>query len=157
MQQDKLDKLGSKITEVNKEENIKDLEASTPSEPVDTGAGPEAGLAEEQCAECGTFGKYAESRGYSSPESFMECDSEEQANVVSDYVTASGEGMNDGDEKTISLIIKLSPEILDKLKGDYGHDDYAEKIQPQVDSMNEASEEDIKLQLKEAWGDVWQE
>lgn len=115
-------------------------------------AEPEAGIEEEQCAECGGFGKYAESRGYSSPEAFMECGGEEQANVVNGYVGANEEGMNDGDEKTISLIIKLAPEVLDKLKSDYGRDDYAEKMQPQVDSMNESSEEDIMTQLKEGWG-----
>ena len=113
---------------------------------------PEAGIEEDQCAECGGFGKYAESRGYSSPEAFTECDSEEQANVVNGYVGASEEGLNDGDEKTISLVIKLAPEVLDKLKSDYGRDDYAEKMQPQVDSMNESSEEDAMIQLKEAWG-----
>ena len=115
-------------------------------------AEPEAGIEEDQCAECGGFGKYAESRGYSSPEAFMECDGEEQANVVNGYVGASEEGLNDGDEKTISLVIKLAPEVLDKLKSDYGRDDYAEKMQPQVDSMNESSEEDAMIQLKEAWG-----
>jgi len=113
---------------------------------------PETGIEEDQCAECGGFGKYAESRGYSNPEAFMECGGEEQANVVNGYVGASEEGMNDGDEKTISLVIKLAPEVLDKLKSDYGRDDYAEKMQPQVDSMNESNEEDIMTQLKEAWG-----
>ena len=115
------------------------------------GVNPEGGIEEEQCAECGGFGKYAESRGYGSPEKFMECDSEEQANVVNGYVGAQEDGMNDGDEKTISLIIKLSPEVLDKLKSDYGRDDYAEKMQPQVDTMNE-SEEDTMAQLNELWG-----
>ena len=116
------------------------------------GLNPEGGIEEDQCAECGGFGKYAESRGYDSPEKFMECDSEEQANVVNGYVGAQEDGMNDGDEKTISLVIKLSPDILDKLKTDYGRDDYAEKMQPQVDSMNESSEEDTMAQLNEFWG-----
>ena len=137
------------ILKVVGDDEVEDLGNSVEQdEPV---AEPESGIEEEQCAECGGFGKYAESRGYSSPEAFMECGSEEQANVVNGYVGASEEGMNDGDEKTISLVIKLAPEVLDKLKSDYGRDDYAEKLQPQVDSMNE-SEEDAMLQLKEAWG-----
>lgn len=152
MEQNDLDELGKKITEVNKESNVEDLEASTPSEPVTA----QGDVEEAQCSECGSFGMYAESRGYGSPEAFMECDSEEQANVVADYVTAHNDGMNDGDEKTISLIIKLSPEVLDKLKNDYGHEDYTNKIQPSIDSMNEASEEDTMLQLKEGWNDFKQ-
>jgi hypothetical protein len=116
------------------------------------GLNPEGGIEEDQCAECGGFGKYAESRGYDSPEKFMECDSEEQANVVNGYVGAQEDGMNDGDEKTISLVIKLSPDILDKLKTDYGRDDYAEKMQPQVDSMNESTIDDSMAQLNELWG-----
>ena len=138
------------ILKVVGDDEVEDLAQS-----VDQGepkAEPEAGIEEDQCAECGGFGKYAESRGYSSPEAFMECGSEEQANVVNGYVGAGEEGMNDGDEKTISLIIKLAPEVLDKLKSDYGRDDYAEKMQPQVDSMNESSEEDAMTQLKESWG-----
>jgi hypothetical protein len=115
------------------------------------GVNPETGIEEDQCAECGGFGKYAESRGYDSPEKFMECNAEEQANVVNGYVGAQEDGMNDGDEKTISLVIKLSPEVLDKLKTDYGRDDYAEKMQPQIDTMNE-SEEDTMAQLNELWG-----
>jgi hypothetical protein len=155
MPQEELDDLGDKIIKVNTEANIKDLEANTPNEPI--AGGEEAGIEEEQeqCAECGKFSKYAESRGYDSPEKFMECDDEEKTNVVNDYITAGDEGMNDGDEKTISLIIKLSPDMLAKLKDDYGQEEYAEKIQPQVDSMNE-SDEDAMMQLKEAWGDVWQ-
>jgi hypothetical protein len=131
-------------------EEIADLGNSVEQDKPE-GVNPEGGIEEEQCAECGGFGKYAESRGYDSPEKFMECDSEEQANVVNGYVGAQEDGMNDGDEKTISLVIKLSPEILDKLKSDYGRDDYAEKMQPQVDSMNE-SEEDTMAQLNEFWG-----
>jgi hypothetical protein len=131
-------------------EEIEDLGNSVEQDNPE-GVNPEAGIEEDQCAECGGFGKYAESRGYDSPEKFMECDSEEQANVVNGYVGAQEDGMNDGDEKTISLIIKLSPEVLDKLKSDYGRDDYAEKMQPQVDTMNE-SEEDTMAQLNELWG-----
>jgi len=135
--------MADKILKVVPDEDVEELGANVSQNDE---------IEEEQCSECGGFGKYAESRGYGTPESFMECDSEEQANVVNGYVSAHEEGMNDGDEKTISLIIKLSPDVLDKLKGDYGHEEYAEKIQPQVDSMNEATEEDSMAQLNELWG-----
>lgn len=138
------------IIKVVGDDEVEDLAQSVPQDEPE--AGPETGIEEEQCAECGSFGKYAESRGYSSPEAFMECGSEEQANVVNGYVGAGEEGMNDGDEKTISLIIKLAPEVLDKLKSDYGREDYAEKMQPQVDTLSESTEEDTMAQLKEAWG-----
>jgi hypothetical protein len=136
--------MADKILKVVPDEDVENLSANVSQDNEE--------IEEEQCSECGGFGKYAESRGYNTPESFMESDSEEQANVVNGYVSAHEEGMNDGDEKTISLIIKLSPDVLDKLKGDYGHEEYAEKIQPQVDSMNEATEEDSMAQLNELWG-----
>ena len=138
------------ILKVVGDDEVEDLGNSV--EQDEPKADPEFGIEEDQCAECGGFGKYAESRGYSSPEAFMECGGEEQANVVNGYVGANEEGLNDGDEKTISLVIKLSPEILDKLKSDYGRDEYAEKMQPQVDSMNESTTDDVMTQLKEAWG-----
>jgi len=110
----------------------------------------QASMGEGECSECGGFGKYAESRGYGSPEAFMECDSEEQANVISGYANAHNDGMNDGDLKTIAII--LTPEIIEKLKGDYGHDEYAEKVAPYTDSMNETSDEDKMTELNELWG-----
>jgi hypothetical protein len=113
---------------------------------------PEAGIEEEEevCAECGSFGMYAESRGYGSPEAFMECDDEEKANVVGGYASAHNDGMNDGDFKTVAIVI--TPEILQKLKGDYGHDEYAEKLTPYTQEMNESSDEDKMAQLREGWG-----
>ena len=111
---------------------------------------PEDGIQEEVCAECGGFGKYAESRGYGSPEAFMECDDEEKANVVGGYASAHNDGMNDGDFKTVAIVI--TPEILQKLKGDYGHDEYAEKLTPYTQEMNESSDEDKMAQLREGWG-----
>jgi len=104
---------------------------------------------EEECSECGGFGKYAESRGYDSPEAFMECDDEEKSNIISGYANAHNDGMNDGDLKTVSIVI--TPEIIEKLKGDYGHDEYAEKLTPYTDSMNETSDEDKMAELNELW------
>src|ERR1035437_5215237 len=139
------------ILKVVGDDEIEDLGNSVEQDKPEN-VNPEGGIKEKQWAECGGFGKYAESRGYDSPEKFMECDSEEQANVVNGYVGAQEDGMNDGDEKTISLVIKLSPDVLDKLKTDYGRDDYAEKMQPQVDSMNESTIDDSMAQLNELWG-----
>ena len=149
--------MANKILKVVGQEEIADLGDSIPQEkPEDTDLGPESGLKpeggieEEQCAECGGFGKYAESRGYASPEAFMECDDEEKANVISGYANAHGEGQNDGDFKTIAILI--TPEILEKLKGDYGHEDFAGEVEPLANEMNESSDEDKMIQLKEFWG-----
>jgi hypothetical protein len=150
--------MANKILKVVGQEEIEDLGNSVPQDkPEGSDLGPEAGLGkkeegvdEEECAECGGFGKYAESRGYGSPESFMECDDEEKANVISGYANANGEGLNDGDFKTIAIVI--TPEILEKLRGDYGHDDFANQVEPMVNGMNETSEEDKMAQLNELWG-----
>jgi hypothetical protein len=139
--------MANKLLKVVGPEEIEDLGDAVPQ---DKPEGLDAEIEEDQCAECGGFGKYAESRGYDSPEKFKECDDEEQANVISGYANAHGEGQNDGDFKTIAILI--TPEILEKLKGDYGHEDYAEKLTPYTDSLNETSEEDKLAQLNELWG-----
>ena len=140
--------MANNILKVVDQEEIEDLGDSIPQGEPEGGA-PEGGIEEEQCAECGGFGKYAESRGYGSPESFMECDDEEKANVVGGYASAHNDGMNDGDFKTVAIVI--TPEILQKLKGDYGHDEYAEKLTPYTQEMNESSDEDKMAELNELW------
>ena len=139
--------LAAKILEVTKDKNIDDLEANTPAEPV-TG-GDEEPVAEEQCAECGGFAKYAESKGYTA-ESIQECGEEEMTNLVSGYANAHNDGQNDGDFKAVALFI--TPEIIEKLKGDYGHDDYAEKITPYANEMNECGLEEKQAQINELFG-----
>ena len=143
--------LAKKILEVTKDQNIDDLEQTMPSEPV-TADGGVGGVEEEQepCAECGSLPEYAKSRGYDTAQSFMECDDEEKANVISGYANAHNDGMNDGDFKTVAIVI--TPEILEKLKGDYGHDEYANKVEPFANEMNESSDEDKMAQLNELWG-----
>jgi hypothetical protein len=125
-----------------------DLEATMPDEePAD------AEVAEAKCSECGTFAQYAESRGYGSAESLMECGEEEVGNLVSGYANAHGDGQNDGDLEGVALVVKIvNPEILNQLRGDYGHEEYADKLQPHVDGMNESSEEDNIAQLNELFG-----
>jgi len=112
-------------------------------------------VAEGQCAECGSFAQYAESRGYGSAEALMECGEEELGNVVSGYANAHGEGMNDGDMENVALVLKLiNPEILNQLKGDYGHEEYANQLEPIVTGMNECSQEEGVVKLNELFGGV---
>jgi hypothetical protein len=108
---------------------------------------------ENDCEECGSFGRYAESMGYDSPQSLMEADEDEVTNVIGGYATANAEGNNDGDFETVGLLLKLfNPDIIDKLKNDYGHEEYANNLQPHVDQMNEASDEESMEKLNELWG-----
>ena len=138
--------LADLILKVVPDKDIEDVAASVPQDSEE-----ETGIAAEgQCAECGGFGSYAESRGYDNPESFMECDDEEKASVLSGYANAHGEGQNDGDFKMVALLV--TPEIIEKLKGDYGHDEYAEKLTPYTNELSEASEEDKLAQINELWG-----
>jgi len=137
--------MADKITKVVPDEDIEGL-----GQNVEDTAGNEE-MAEGQCSECGGFAKYAESRGYSK-ESLMECGEEEMGNLVSGYANAYGEGENDGDHKTVALFIKLMPQVLDILKNEYGHDDYANELEPEVNSMDESTEEDIHAKIDEAWG-----
>jgi len=152
MEVDMLEALANKILEVNKEKNIEDLESTMPEEePVDVNAE----VAEGQCAECGSFAQYAESRGYDSAESLMECGEEEVGNLVSGYANAHNDGMNDGDMDNVALVIKVvNPEILNQLKNDYGHEEYADQISPIVTGMNESSDEENMAKLNELFGNL---
>jgi len=106
---------------------------------------------EEECSECGGFARYAESRGYT-PESLMECGEEEMGNLIGGYATAHSEGQNDGDKEVVSLFIKLMPQVLDILRNEYGHEEYADELEPEVNSMDESTEEDVKTQISELFG-----
>jgi len=117
--------------------------------------GEETAIGESQCAECGGFAQFAESRGYNSAEALMECGEEEVSSLVSGYANAHNDGMNDGDMENVALVIKVvNPEILNQLKGDYGHEEYAEKLSPIVTGMNESSDEDNIAKLNELFGGV---
>lgn len=144
------EELAAKILEVTKDKNIKDLENTMPSEPV---TGDEEGIEEEQCSECGSFARYAESRGYGSAEALMECGEEEVGNLISGYANAHNDGMNDGDLENVALVIKvINPEMLNSLKGDYGHEEYADKLTPMVQGMNESTAEENVAKLNELFG-----
>lgn len=145
--------MANKILKVVGHDEIEDLGDTVPqNKPEGTDLGPEAGLGEEKevCAECGGLPEYAKSRGYDTAQSFMECDDEEKANVISGYANAHNDGQNDGDFKTIAIVI--TPEILEKLKTEYGHEDFADKVEPFTKEMNESSDEDKMTELNELWG-----
>lgn len=107
----------------------------------------EMGLEEsETCNECGGFAQYAESRGYNS-ESIWECDEEEIGNVISGYATAYSDGENDGDKEVVAKFISLMPKVLEILRDEYGHEEYADELESMVDS--EADEEGVKNEINE--------
>ena len=136
-------KMADKLIKVVQPEDIEDLGDNIPQDDVEEG---------KICAECGGFAKYAESRGYNA-ESIKECNEEEVGNLVSGYANAHNDGINDGDLKNVALVIKIvSPDILNSLKNDYGHEDYANKLTPYVESMNESNEEDNITKLNELFG-----
>ena len=136
--------MADRLIKITKPEEIEDLGSSVEQEPVGDG------VEEDVCAECGGFPQYAESRGYGNPEAFMECGDEEKASVISGYANAHNDGQNDGDFKMVALLV--TPEMLEKLKGDYGHDEYAEKLTPYTNELNETTEEDKLAQINELWG-----
>ena len=137
--------MANKILKVVPPEDVEDLGDSMPPEEGEI----EEEMEEEGCNECGTFAKYAESRGYGSAQALKECGEEEVSNLVSGYANAHNDGQNDGDLEGVALVIKvINPEILNSLKGDYGHDDYAQKLTPYVDGMNESTEEESNLKLE---------
>ena len=144
--------MAEKITKVVPDSEIADLGQNVEDSEADTeitATEPEEVAEEQQCAECGGFAKYAESRGYNT-DSIKECGEEEMTNLVSGYANAHSEGQNDGDFKAIALFI--TPEILAKLKGDYGHDEFAGQVEPFSTEMNEASAEDKDAQINELFG-----
>lgn len=139
-------KMAEKITKVVPPEDIEDLGQNVEDTEGDTELEPAEEMAEGQCSECGGFAQYAESRGYTA-ESIQECDDEEMTNLVSGYANAHNDGMNDGDFKAVALFI--TPEIIEKLRGDYGHDEYANQVEPFSQEMNE---EDKSVQIAELFG-----
>jgi len=141
--------MAEKITKVVPPEDIEDLGQNVEDSEVDTditiNEPEEVDVAEaKECSECGSFAKYAESRGYDA-QSIRECGEEEMANLVSGYANAHGEGQNDGDFKAIALFI--TPEIIEKLKGEYGHDEFAGQIEPV-----EMDDEERTIEINELFG-----
>jgi hypothetical protein len=136
-------KAANKILKVEDENEPEDVDTENPEEMEES----------EMCSECGGFAKYAESRGYTK-ESIMECDNEEMTNLVSGYANAHNDGMNDGNFDAVALFV--NPEVVDSLKNDYGHEEYAEKLTPHIDSLNETTDEDKQQKIDELWGGLSQ-
>jgi hypothetical protein len=142
--------MAEKITKVVPDEEIEDLGQNVEAtEDTPVPAEEPVGVEEGQCSECGGFAKYAESRGYNA-QSIQECGEEEMSNLVSGYANAHNDGQNDGDFKAVALFI--TPEILSKLQGDYGHDEYAEKLTPYVNQLGECGLEEKQAQINELFG-----
>jgi hypothetical protein len=129
-------------------EDVENLSDAMPPEETEDDLNEKQG-----CSECGTFAQYAESMGYNSAESLMECGEEGVANLISNYANHAADGQNDGDAENVALVIKIiNPEMLNTLKQDYGHEEYSDKLTPYVDSMNESSDEDNITKLNELFG-----
>jgi hypothetical protein len=120
-----------------------DLESSMPDEPVD----------EESCTECGGFGGFADSNGYSK-EDFINSDDDEKANLISRYKTGEEDGENQNDDETIGLFV--NDKIAESLSNDYGHEKYvSEVLKPQIMKMSESTEEDKEIKINElSWGGI---
>jgi hypothetical protein len=135
-------KMAEKITKVVPPEDIEDLGTNvedTESTPVEEG----------ECSECGGFAQYAESRGYNG-QSIQECDDEEMTNLISGYANSKEDDDNEiGEHDFKAIALFITPEIIEKLKGDYGHDDLANNVQPFSTEMNE---EDKSMQIAELFG-----
>jgi hypothetical protein len=106
---------------------------------------------EGECLECdkNNFPKYAESRGYNK-DSVEKCDDDEMSNLVSGYANDNEEGIDGGNLKVVALFV--TPEILNSLKNDYGHEELAGKLEPLANEINEWSAEKKKTMISEAWG-----
>lgn len=144
--------MAEKITKVVPPEDIEDLGQNV--EDTDDNAKinidtKTTEIDEENCNECGGFAKYAESRGYNA-DSIKECGEEEMTNLISGYANANSEGQNDGDFKVIALFI--TPEILNKLKDEYGHEEFANHVEPFSQEMNETTPGDRDTQINELFG-----
>jgi hypothetical protein len=137
--------MADKILKVVPDEDVEDLSSSVPQDKKIEES--------ETCSECGGFAQYAESRGYTK-DSIVECGNDEMSSLVSGYANAHGEGQNDGDFKAVALFI--TPEIMDSLNNDYGHEEYTKELTPYVNSMNETTEEDKKAQIDELFGGLGQ-
>lgn len=124
---------------------INDLKKANGEEPVDAkllldkyvnGVETEE-VTEAKCEECGTFGQYAESRGYNK-KALVEASNEERASIISGYINAFNEGKNSGDAKVISVLAKKP--IVESLINDYGHKSFVDKyLKPEIDSLNEST------------------
>lgn len=136
-------KMADKILKVVSDDEIKSLQNDKTEENINN---------EKKCIECGNFIEYAESFGFTTPNSLLESDEEIVTNLISNYANNHLDGMNDGDYENVALIIKIiNPNILNKLENEYGHNEYSDKLKPYINKINEENEEENINKLYELW------
>ena len=131
-------KIADKLIKVVDQGEIDDLENSMPNDEI-----------EEECDECGSFTKFAESRGFDR-ESIKGCSVDEMAGLISGYANAHNEGLNEGNGDEVALY--ANEEVVESLINEYGHDDYVnEIIKPEMMKLSESTDEDKDLKIDELW------
>lgn len=99
----------------------------------------------------GGFIKYVESRGYDK-DSIMECDDEEMTSLISGYATKCVDGDEDDDLESVSLF--TNENIIKSLSEEYGHDEYAEKLDDVSSNLNESDGDKIERINELNWGSI---
>ena len=112
------------------DDKIKELQTNETEKPME----------EEKCVECTTFESYLKEMGYG-PDELEECSEMEMGNLISGYANAYNDGMNDGDFDVVAIYV--SPNVLKEL-GEYGHDEYIEKLKPSMDKVDEGAKKSYK-------------
>lgn len=132
--------MANKILKVVDQGEIDSLENSMPADEI-----------EEGDSEPSSFTEYAETRGYDK-DSFASASDDEKTSVISGFVTAHGDGKNDGDAKTVALY--ADDKMAEALDKEYGHNKYVSEIlKPEMMKMSEGTEEDKQLKINElSWG-----
>jgi len=146
MEQSLLNDMAKKINALQKEKNIDDLQKDVISEPTQD----IENITENNLNNSG-FINYAESMGYDK-DSLLECNVEEMSNLISGYANSCEDGEYDDDHKTVALFLKLMPKVIDVLKNEYGCDEYINKLEPEMKSLEDTSD----VELQEALGGaIW--
>ena len=104
---------------------------------------------EEPCLECGDFTHFLDKKGYSLEE-VLECDNDEMANNISEYLNAYNEGLNEGDFNNIGAY--MNEEIEKSLIDEYRHDEYIKKLNECGKKKIYESDDDRVAQINELWG-----
>ena len=138
-------KMADKLIKVVDQDELNDLEQSMPADAeMDENLGDD-----ELCNECGSFTKFAESRGYDK-DSIKSCSIEEMANLISGYANAYNEGLNEGCAEEVAVY--ANNDVVETLVKEYGHDDYVnEVIKPEIMKLSEATDEDKSVKIDEFW------
>ena len=120
--------------------DTEDIEASIPDE-LD-----ERKDEEELCNECGEFVRYAEAMGYDK-DTIKEADKDEMSNLISGYANAHHDGLNEGDFENVANF--ATPNVVETLKEEYGHEEYVEKLSEYANKLNECTDEERLQKIDE--------